>query len=64
MNKTLKIEPLSPNTEERANAINNLAKENKLVNVLTDDKGNYYATVKDSTMTEIHPTTGLPILND
>ena len=60
---SMKIQPLSPNVEERAETISKLTKESKLVNVLTDDKGNYYATVKDS-ITEIHPTTGLPVLHD
>jgi hypothetical protein len=64
MANNLEIEPLPSNPEERATAINNLSNESKLVNVLSDKKGNFYATVKTNTMTEIHPTTGLPILND
>lgn len=64
MGANLEIQPLPSNPEERAATINNLSNESKLVNVLSDKNGNYYATVKTNTMTEIHPTTGLPILND
>lgn len=63
MASNMKIQPLSSNNEERAETINKLARESKLVNVLSDDKGNFYATVKDS-VNEIHPTTGLPVLHD
>ena len=63
MSSSMKIQPLSSNNEERAETINKLARESKLVNVLSDDEGKFYATVKDS-VNEIHPTTGLPVLHD
>ena len=59
----IKIQPLPSDPHKRAIILRELAEESKLVNVLSDDDGNFYATVKDS-VDEIHPTTGLPVLHD
>lgn len=60
----MSIQQLPEDEKARDKVVIKLAREGRLLDVIYDKEGNSFASIKEDKLTELHPTTGLPILHD